>query len=863
MTPSVRRCVRWLGPMLAAALAVTAAVAGAAEKTHQEVMTRHLAGLEKNLATERDPDARRQLLEEIEWTRHGLGPVDSTGRRVQCRAMWHDVALRDVEDQIQKMERSAAAHRPGDPAAEVRLALRRLAREALWKAWAFSGRGPDKFQFDAVGTYVYNNVALLDDLAGRAAKHLADAGVTVDLAAAAVPPSPPPPTPKIKPKDMPKVEAPATPAATPAAEEGSEGGPAPPGYFADPKPPAATDVPAPGAETPATDAPGSVEAPAGEAPAPVDPRQQAVALLGDGLVQIVRSVAMIQAADAWGKEARDKRMAALDDFGVALADVHVATAALDAAGPDGAVTLPEEKAPGLTARDKALLAETNDLVAGIPAGPWDAVRAHLERFAAIAEQGLKHPLARREAGWLLAMTHRAAMYVRGLVASKSALAENVAERRQELIEALDAVAKAPAGQRDYSQVSALCPHEPRRQALDSSVLSPEACQGLMRLLNVSRSIFEQGDKGQYQHERFTQNLDVLITALGSSGQPAPAGMDQQFRSLYDQCRRELHQRAEAMGAQPPATGAALGLAAYQALIFADDMARLVRADEIVGAARTLMPREYQPLYKEVLRRAEKFILDPSSERRDLRMAFDQFLEPLDALTDLRMPEKQHTPLAMRLSGGAYRSAAAVFGEKLSRNMLSLGQGNSDWLGSTLDAAPMFNVLRHRAVADEKALAAVAPSCLEPFSFPPKPWSAFVSALDERLAGLLRQYGAQRAWDRGPAMALGNWDRVYATVVAAQYRTREAAKAGQTDLDWLVGRLAQAARPEPSSQRWVTWACGYHTLEAAVSLVAGQPQTAREHLGRAGSIASNYGIRPDLGWKTFDPPALASLSADGP
>ena len=102
MTPRLRRRVGGLGWATAAAVAVAAAVAmaataaGAAEKGHVEAMSRRLAGLEKKLAGEHDPDDRRQLLEEIEWTRHDLGPVDSAGRRVQCRAMWHDVALRDA-----------------------------------------------------------------------------------------------------------------------------------------------------------------------------------------------------------------------------------------------------------------------------------------------------------------------------------------------------------------------------------------------------------------------------------------------------------------------------------------------------------------------------------------------------------------------------------------------------------------------------------------------------------------------------------------------------------------------------------------------------------------------------------------------
>jgi len=838
----VPRCVRWLAPVAAAVVAMTVTAAAAAEKSHQEIVTRRLLGLEKKLAAARDPDDRRQLADEIEWTRHELGPVDSAGRRVHCRAMWHDVALGDMEGQVRKMERGA---RPAsDPAAEVRLALRRLAREALWKAWAFSGRGPDKFQLDAVGTHVYNHLAALDDLADRAVKHLAEAGVTVDLAAAAEVPTPPPPAPKVKGKDIRK-DKPREPAPPKPAEEDPNSGPAPPGYFSDPKPP---DAPAPSGETPGTDTPAPDTVPPEEPPPPVDPREQAVGLIRDGLVQMVRSVAMIRGADAWGKQTRDKRMAALDDFGAALADVHVATAALDAAGPGGAVVLPEEKAPGLTARDKALLAETNALVAGIPPGLWDPVRNHLSRFAVIAEQGLKHPPARREAGRLLSMTHRAAKFVRDLIASKSALADQVAERRDELIEALDDVAKAAPGQREYSEVNRLCPADTRRAALDASVLSPEACKGLMTLRHVPRSRFDQADKGKQKHVRFTENLDRLIVALGSSPKPAPAGMDAQLRPLYEQTRKELHQRAEALGAQPPAEGAALAGAAYEAVNLADDLDRLKRADGIIAAARDLMPRQYEPLYNGILRRLEPFILDPSGGKAGQRSAFDQYLDPLDRLTGLRMPDKEHTAVAMRLSGGAYRAAAKVFGERLTRNMVSAGQGNTEWISATLDAAPMFNLLRHRAVAEEKGLGRIDTAALDAFSIPSKPWSAFVSALDERLATGLRRYGGHG----GTGGGLGYWDRVYVTVAAAQYLTRKAATEGRTDMDRLIGRLEQATRPEPSSQRWVTWAYGYHTLEAAVSLVANQGETARQHLSRAGSIAGNYGVKTGLGWGTFDP-----------
>jgi len=835
-----RACVRWVGPALAATVAMTATVAAVADKSHREALTRRLLSLEKKLATNRAPDSRRQLADEIEWTRHDLGPVDSAGQRIHCRAMWHDAALTDVEGQVQKMER--VARLANDPAAEVRLALRRLAREALWKAWAFSDRGPDKFQLDAVGTYVYNNLAALDDLADRAAKHLADAGVTVDLAAAAEAPTPPPPAPNGKPKDKPK-DKPKKPRPPKAPIEDLNRGPAPLGYLSDPKPP--DTAAAPGGEMPGTGATSSAAT-----PPPTDSREQAVGLIRDGLTRMVRSVALICGADAWGNEARAKRVAALDDFGAALADVHVATVALDAAGPTGPVVLPaEEPAPGLTANDKAVLAETNDLVAGIPPGPWDPVRDHLARFAAIAEQGLKYPSARREASQLLDMTHRAAQFVRGLIASKAALPERVAERRVELIEALGHVAKAAPGQREYGEVNRLCPTATHRHALDASVLTPKACQGLLQLLNVSSVRFDQTNKSKRQYERFRENLKTLIGALRLSARPALSGMDAQLQPLYEQTRQELHRRAEALGTRPPTDGGALAGAVDEAVNLANDLRRLERADAIIAAARALLPCQYEPLYKGLLERIGLFILDPSAAKASQRSAFDQYAAPLDRLTKLRMPDKEHTAVAMRLSNGAYRAAATVFGERLVRSIVSAGQGNTNWIALTLNATPMFNLLRHRAVAEAKGLTCIDTACLEAFSVPPKPWSAFLSALDKRLIANLRQYGGRR----GAESDLGDWDRVFTTVAAAQYLTHEAATQGQTDLARLVSCLQRATRPDPPPQRWVTWAYGYHTLEAAVSLVASQNQTARQHLIRVDSIASNCGVKVRLGGQRFDPP----------
>ncbi|MEA3368275.1 MAG: hypothetical protein U9R68_09205, partial [Planctomycetota bacterium] len=226
---------------------------------------------------------------------------------------------------------------------------------------------------------------------------------------------------------------------------------------------------------------------------------------------------------------------------------------------------------------------------------------------------------------------------------------------------------------------------------------------------------------------------------------------------------------------------------------------------------------------------------------------------VDGLAHLRMPGKAHTPVALRLSGGAYRSAAERFGEKLTRNLASAAQGNPEYLELTLGAAPMFTLLRHRAIAEETGLQGVDPAGLAPFALPPKPWKVYVSTLDHRQAALLKSYGSIRGWNRGAAAGLSQWDDVYCTVVAAQHVTRVSAGAdGDGPLDRLVAHLEQAAEPRIEPEVWVHWATGHHTLEAAVCLVGGYPATAGEHLRHLYYLRRRYYVPNRLTWRVFDP-----------
>jgi hypothetical protein len=818
-----------------AAVAVSALAAdgrAAANEDPVVSLTKHLASLAAKLRTTRQKDEQAQLREEIEWTKHRLGPIDATGRRIVCEALWHDAALRDLE---QTLARTAGAKATGAAvtAGRFRRALQQMAAVGLTRGWA-GADGVDRYRFDFVGTSIATHLPELEGLLGGAAKHLTAAGMAVLPPPPAEKPAPETPEPKVAPK------ADAAPADAPS-------GPAPEGYWSSDAADKTNADDAAGAGE-ATDAP--EEAPAPEAPA--DARSQALALVQDGLGRLVAAADRAHAADRQTEAGRTVQQAALVAFIDALADVHRATSALDAAGATGPVVLPPEEQPGLTDAHRAALAKAETLLAGIESPSWQAIRDDLSDLLATAGEGLKMPRARREARRLLEVVTRTAEYIRDLLASRMASPGHVTDRQEQITEALEYLENPAYREGQYRRLLRIAGGDSLRRILDASDLTAEAGRGLLGLRAMPRSAFTGKDGGN-RYYYFIEDVEATIRAIGRAGRDPPAGIDPHCASLYQQTGAALKEAAADLGVNPPADTPLLRERVAETAAYAKDLDRLDRAGRVIQGARRLMGERAGAFADGVQKRIETFVLAPSKDHRNARRSFDLYLTSVGGLARLRLPDKSHTPVALRLSGGAYRTAAGRFGENLTRNFASAAQGNPEYLEATLGAAPMFTVLRHRAIAETTGLADVDPASLDPFAIPPKPWKAFVAAMDRRNAALLKAYGTIRGWSRGASAGLDTWDDVYSTVLAAQHMTREAAGGEPgASVDRLVEALQGATEPRIDSETWVGWATGYRTLEAAVCLMASYPVTAGEHLRRLRYLRSLHYVPHRLTWRTFDP-----------
>jgi hypothetical protein len=145
------------------------------EPTRAEVLTRRIRDGEARLRTEKDPAERQHLADDIETCKHELGPRDPSGAKVQFAAMWHDEAIEALDAEYKRM----AGRAKGGPAGsgttlvlEARANLRRMAAACLRRGWTWYGTLP-KYQYDAYGQYLANNLAALDAMFDSVAAALA------------------------------------------------------------------------------------------------------------------------------------------------------------------------------------------------------------------------------------------------------------------------------------------------------------------------------------------------------------------------------------------------------------------------------------------------------------------------------------------------------------------------------------------------------------------------------------------------------------------------------------------------------------------------------------------------------------------
>jgi hypothetical protein len=185
--------------------------------------------------------------------------------------------------------------------------------------------------------------------------------------------------------------------------------------------------------------------------------------------------------------------------------------------------------------------------------------------------------------------------------------------------------------------------------------------------------------------------------------------------------------------------------------------------------------------------------------------------------------------------------------------MDASKGNSTVLDSALEARYMFNLVRHRAVAETDGLAKAGVTNLDAFSVPQKTWTAFVAALDQHLAKQLGLYCNERVIRAPACQFLSRWDAAYCWVGAAQRLTLADRHAGESDLDVLMRNLAEAADPSPPDTAWFGWAVGYHAVETMTCLMAGYPATAGWHAGELHLHRVEKGFDRELSVAVMDPP----------
>ncbi|MGB3194088.1 MAG: hypothetical protein WBC39_02220 [Phycisphaerae bacterium] len=155
----MKRCPWVLAMVLA--IARVAAAEGDPNALLREYST-HAVLLEREVRATKDAAKRQRLMDELERVRHQMGPFDSAGTRVHPKAMWHDSAIQSLAEEIRRLEEKPAS--VFGPARDARLATRRLASACLVLGWRLMDEGPAKYQADAFGQYLANNLKTLDGL---------------------------------------------------------------------------------------------------------------------------------------------------------------------------------------------------------------------------------------------------------------------------------------------------------------------------------------------------------------------------------------------------------------------------------------------------------------------------------------------------------------------------------------------------------------------------------------------------------------------------------------------------------------------------------------------------------------------------
>jgi len=585
----------------------------------------------------------------------------------------------------------------------------------------------------------------------------------------------------------------------------------------------------------------------------------ALAQAKDGCAKINQAAEAFVAAPETGKAARTREayVAALGTFHQGLETVCEADAVLrefagkqpqsDASAP----AAPPEEHP--TADEKAAVEKIRAVAATlVKDGPWEKTRDALDRFSGVAEQGLTTERTRSGAQELLHRLLGVAEYVEALGKSKSAYPEYIAGKQESLADAFSYLTQKGYRQYAYTRLRRISEGDRDRLAIDAGPLDPAAAQGLLRGLSLHGTAFSAAEKPFSLYAFDTARSRVLGTLTKMADWP-PKALSPQLAPTYKKFHDVFIKATEAAGTARLDVPVPL-LEAYQtAAVFGKDLERVVLADRAIRAVEQYAPQHAAPMYADFLKRTENLAGSLSDAAKTDRPLLDEFYQPFQTLADLDLPGPAHQQVAQTLTGGTYKNALAILGKQITSVLPDATRGRVGPLGTALETRWMFKALRHRCLTETDGLAKTGVANLDPFSMPERTYASFVAGLDQQLRRLMVRYAGEHVIGASPqCLFLSQWDTVYCYVGAAQRQTLKARRAGESDLDFLMRNLAQAADPTPPDSAWFGWAVGFHATEAATCLAAGYDRTAAHHLALVNEHRAENRLDKELLPTAFDP-----------
>jgi len=504
-------------------------------------LTKEIRDYELKLKTERDPAERQRLLETVETNKHEIGPYDTTGARLRCQAMWHDTAIDTLETEIRRLTTRPKPAGSAALAMDARVAARQMALLGLLRGWSYGGTLP-RYQFDALGQYLTNNLPLLDDLFDSTALWLGR-------------------------EDAPMAPGPDRDAMLKALADAKDGI----GRMA-----RSVDA----FKNADTKTPGGREA------------------MMKTLPEFVDGLRAVYEADLALRALGEKKKPG----GAGPPSPPAATPAAPA-GTAAPSPAPAAEPTYPTPDQRAALETISAVAAALQGDAWAPTRTALEKFAPVAEQGLQVPSARPGAQEMLNHLARTADFLQAILKSKAIYPEYIAAKQSALTNAVEYLRQKPYRQYAYSRLKGVYTSGREWRILDASPLTPEACQGILRATGIRYTAFT-GPRADYHHSECMRSLDAIITTLNRMHTWPPKDLKAELAPIYTKCSEIFVQAAEAFGKSPQDNPDLLHDKVVAVANLARDMERVIQADQAVKAVAQYMPARAAQMYADLLKTLE-------------------------------------------------------------------------------------------------------------------------------------------------------------------------------------------------------------------------------------------------------------------